>query len=158
MPQLDPTWFASQLFWLVVCFSILYIVLSRCILPPLQGVIASRKGAIDGDLVAAQKFKEDAEAARLDYEKTLLQSREAAQKLLADAEINSKEKAQSASKALEAQVATQLANASKNITVKKQELLSALMPEIAGFSSMITEKLTSRTPSVVQVETAIKNI
>lgn len=158
MPQLDPTWFASELFWLVICFSVLYLLLSRLILPPLQGVITLRKNAVDGDLLAAQEFKLQAETARQSYEKTAADARNNAQNLMSEAEANSKEQAVQASKALDAQVATQIANAAKNITAKKQEMLSALSPKVSDFSAQIAEKLTAHTPTEDMVKRAIQSM
>jgi F-type H+-transporting ATPase subunit b len=145
VPQLDPTWFASQLFWLVICFTVLYLLLSRLVLPPLMGVISSRQGAIDADLVAAQEFKTQAEAAKQGYEKTLAEARLSAQSLMIEAETTSKEQFQQAVKALDVQVTTQLTNASKNLSAKKQEMLAAIAPQISDFSSLIVEKITLQT-------------
>ena len=143
MPQLDPTWFASQLFWLVICFTVLYLLLSKLILPSLLGVITSRKNAIDEDLLAAQKFKENAEIARQNYEQTLANSRINAQNLLNEAGEMQKEHAKQAGIALDLQVATQLANAVKTINAKKQEMLAALTPQVSEFATLIAEKLTA---------------
>ena len=145
MPQLDPRWFASQLFWLVICFTVLYLLLSKLVLPSLLGVITLRKNAIDEDLLAAQKFKENAELARQTYEQTLANSRINAQNLLDEAGEMQKEHAKQASIALDLQVATQLANAVKTITVKKQEMLATLTPQVSEFSALIAKKLTAPT-------------
>lgn len=158
MPQLDPTWFASQLFWLVVCFTILYTLLSRLILPPLQGVIMNRKSTIDHDVSKAQQLKSDAELAKQSYEQTLVQSRVQAQDLMNEAAIASKAQAEQSTKTLDAQVAVQLANATKNITEKKQELMANLMPQVSEFSAIIVEKLTNKKPSEEQLKKALGNI
>lgn len=154
MPQLDPTWFASQLFWLFICFTVLYILLSRLILPPLQGVITSRKTAIENDLNVAQELKSMAEQAKLSYETTLIKSRDSARSLIAEAEANSKKRSEEAIKALDAQVAVQSANATAAISAKKQEFLNELMPATLEFSSLIVEKLTKHAPSAEQLKSA----
>ena len=154
MPQLDSTWFASQLFWLFICFTVLYVLLSRFILPPLQSVIASRKGAIDSDLSAAQELKSSAEQAKLSYESTLVKSRDAARSLIAEAEAASKAQKEEAIKALDAHIAVQSANASASISAKKQQLINELLPDTLGFSSLIVEKLTNHAPSTDQLKHA----
>lgn len=154
MPQLDPTWFASQLFWLFVCFTILYMLLSRIILPPLQGVIATRKDTIEGDLNAAQEFKTSAEQAKLSYEETLAKSRESARILMTEAEVANKARAEEATKALDAQMAVQSANAIAVISSKKKEIMDSLMPFTLEFSSLIVEKLTKHSPNPEQLEKA----
>ena len=40
MPQLNPEFFASQIFWLIISFAILYIVMAKFALPKIADVIA----------------------------------------------------------------------------------------------------------------------
>ena len=75
MPQLDPTWFASQVFWLVLTFAALYFVVSRMALPQLQDIVARRKQTVASDLERAQNLQAQAEKARQDYERTLADAR-----------------------------------------------------------------------------------
>ena len=155
MPQLDPTWFASQLFWLFVTFSVLYLLLSQSVLPPLQKIISSRKAVIDNDLIVAQELKLKAEQAKQSYEETLVKSRATAQALITDAEVASKVRAEDAIKALDTQIAVQSANASTAILGKKQEFMNELIPATAEFSALIVEKLTNHAPSADQVKRAL---
>jgi F-type H+-transporting ATPase subunit b len=85
MPQLDPTWFASQIFWLVVSFVTLYVVLSRFVLPPLVDVVARRKQTMEGDINQAQRLKSDAEIAKTDYERMAAEARNTAQQQITEA-------------------------------------------------------------------------
>lgn len=151
MPQLDSTWFASQIFWLVICFTTLYLVLSKVILPPLQNVISTRKGAIDSDLAVAQNLKSQAELAKQQYEATLISSREAAQNIINEAEIEAKKRSEEAKKALEIQISIKLSNASAAIATKKQELMNEVTPSTVELSSLIVKKLTDNTPSKGQL-------
>lgn len=156
MPQLDPTWFASQIFWLFVSFSLLYFLLSKVVLPPLQKIIELRKTSIEDDLTAAQKLKEEAEEARKSYEETLVRSRDSAQSLIAEAEIEAKKGAEEAIKSLDAQLATQSQTASRKIEEKKKELVDGLMLSTSDFSKIIVEKLTGKVPSAEQIEKALE--
>src|SRR4051812_21405716 len=115
MPQLDSTWFASQLFWLLVSFAALYFLLARLVLPPLQGVLARRAQVMATDLDTAQRAKSQAEEARQAYERTLAEARARSQALIADAMREHKAKAEQAGKELDAQIAQRLADAEKKI-------------------------------------------
>ncbi len=75
MPQLDPTSFPSQLFWLAVCFGTMLLVLSAFVLPRITRTLTARQGQIDGDLEAAEKLRADAEAALAAYDAALQQAR-----------------------------------------------------------------------------------
>ena len=69
MPQLDPTTFAPQLFWLVVTFVLLYLVMWKLVIPKIGEILQDRQIRIDNDLDKADHLKIEAEAAREAYEK-----------------------------------------------------------------------------------------
>ena len=57
LPQLNPEHYASQIFWLAITFGLLFIVLSRVVLPKIAGGLQARKNRIEGDLNAAERSK-----------------------------------------------------------------------------------------------------
>ncbi|MDK8872876.1 MULTISPECIES: F0F1 ATP synthase subunit B' [Paracoccus] len=83
MPQLDFTTFGNQIFWLLVILAVIYWVLSRIALPRIGGVISDRQGAITGDLMAAEEFKQKAKEAEAAYDKALADARAEAGKIVA---------------------------------------------------------------------------
>ncbi|MFN3314941.1 MAG: F0F1 ATP synthase subunit B' [Hyphomonas sp.] len=83
LPQLDVTTFANQIFWLVVTLVILYLVLSRVALPRIAAVLSDRQGAMTGDLMAAEEFKQKAREAEAAYDKALAEARSEAHRIVA---------------------------------------------------------------------------
>jgi F-type H+-transporting ATPase subunit b len=79
MPQLDPTTFPTQLFWLAVVFIVLYLVMSRIALPRVREAIDTRAAKIDGDLGAAAEARGRTETLLAEYEKALATARAEAQ-------------------------------------------------------------------------------
>mgnify|MGYP005646916751 FL=1 len=75
MPQLNPEFWISQIFWLTLTFGILYIVLSRLILPKISNNLESRKSQILENIEAAEKQREDSEAKLEEYEKIISKSK-----------------------------------------------------------------------------------
>lgn len=144
MPQLDPTWFASQIFWLAVCFTLLYVLLSRAVLPKLGGIIERRADTVSGDLASAEVAKNMAQQAQQDYEQTLAQSREMAQGLINEVMEENKEHAEKTLRAMDAEVAKKLTEAHNRITNKKHELLASMTPVAAEFAAMLAEKITMK--------------
>lgn len=71
LPQLDPTTFSSQIFWLFVFFILLYLILSSVALPKIATVIERRRLKISNDLEDAKTLKEDALELKDAYEKSL---------------------------------------------------------------------------------------
>ena len=58
MPQLDPTYWASQAFWLILVFTILYISIAKFYLPKIKNNLDERENKIKEDFDAANKFKD----------------------------------------------------------------------------------------------------
>ena len=68
-PPFDPTYFASQLFWLAISFAVLYFLLSRFVLPRIGGAIEERRDRIADDLDAAASMRDQANETVRAYEK-----------------------------------------------------------------------------------------
>ncbi len=75
MPQLNPEFWISQIFWLILTFGILYIVLSKLILPKISNNLESRKSQILENIEAADKQREDSELKLKQYEEIILKSK-----------------------------------------------------------------------------------
>ena len=82
MPQLNPEFWASQIFWLILIFSSLYIILWKIFLPKITDGIENRKSRIIGDLNETQKLKENAEKKLREYNKIIEESKKEAKKII----------------------------------------------------------------------------
>lgn len=74
MPQFDLTWYPSQIFWLIVCFVILYIAMRYFLLPPLQEIMKERDHKIQSILRQADKFNAEADRLLQEYQKYIDQA------------------------------------------------------------------------------------
>jgi len=75
MPQLNPEFWISQIVWLVLTFGILYIVLSKLILPKISDNLESRKSQILENIETAEKQREESEKKLKEFEKIILDSK-----------------------------------------------------------------------------------
>ena len=115
MPQLNPEFWASQIFWLVLIFGSLYILLSKLILPKISNNLEARKSEIAENIEAAEKQRNESDQKLKDYEKIISQSKteaknlfsQARQKILSD--INSKKES------LEKEIDEEIKKAEKEI-------------------------------------------
>lgn len=82
MPQLDVTWFPTQLVWLALTFIALYAVIALVAAPRIGGVLEERQRRIDDDLERAAALKAEAEAAIASYEKAMTEARNGARDVL----------------------------------------------------------------------------
>jgi F-type H+-transporting ATPase subunit b len=131
MPQFDPTWFASQIFWLLVIFAIFYYVLSSAVLPKLGGAIEAREKQIEGDLARAGALKSETDKMVAAYEKSLAESRAKAQSVRAETEAANAKHAAERSAAQAAQLADRIKTAETRIADARKAAL-ANVETIAG--------------------------
>ena len=75
MPQLNPEFWVSQIVWLVLTFGILYIVLSKLILPKISDNLESRKSQILENIEMAEAQREESEKKLKEFEKIILESK-----------------------------------------------------------------------------------
>ena len=78
-PPFESEHFPSQLVWLTITFVLLYALMSRIALPRIGAIMAERSKVIGDDLAAAERFKEQSNAAAAAYEKSLADARTRAQ-------------------------------------------------------------------------------
>ena len=82
MPQLNPEFWVAQIFWLLLTFSILYIIIWKIFLPKITYSIENRKSRIVNDLNDAQKLKETAEEKLNEYNKIIDNAKNEAKKIM----------------------------------------------------------------------------
>ena len=75
MPQLNPEFWVSQIFWLIIIFGSLYLVLSKLILPKISSNLESRKSLISDNIEAADRQREESEIKLKEYNSIINQSK-----------------------------------------------------------------------------------
>jgi len=81
MPQLNPEFWISQIFWLIITFGFLYIVLSKLILPKISANLELRKSQISDNIEAADKQREESESKLKEYDEIILKSKNEAKNI-----------------------------------------------------------------------------
>jgi F-type H+-transporting ATPase subunit b len=156
-PPFQKETFASQLFWLVICFAALYLMVSKLILPRMGTIISERRDRIDGDLAEAGRMKDDANAAVAAYEKALADARARAQAIAADTRDKLHAQAEANRKDLEAKLHSKLAEAEKSIAATKSSAMSNVRGIAHEAASAIVTRLTGTTPSPDVVASAVED-
>lgn len=126
LPQLDTSTFATQIFWLLVSFLLLYVIMSKIAVPRIADVLAERQERIEDDIETADRLRGEAEAVKAEYERAVADSRSKAQELVrqamdkvaaahAKAEGEAAKKTAETTKAAEARIAEQRTQALSNL-------------------------------------------
>ena len=129
-PPFQVDTFASQLLWLAIFFVALYLLAARFALPRVGSIIEERRRRITGDLAAAARMRDDAEAANAAYEKTLAAARGRAQASAAETRAKLDADAAANRKTVEANLHGRLAEADRAIAARKAAAMASL-PGIA---------------------------
>ena len=141
MPQLNPEFWISQIFWLTLTFGILYMVLSKLILPKISANLESRKSQIQDNIEAAEKQREDSESKLKEYEEIVFKSKLEAKKIFKDSrekiikDINNKKET------LEKQIDDEIEKAEKEIEVVKKNAPEKINKIAIETSSELVKKI-----------------
>ena len=84
MPQLNPEFYLSQIFWLIITFSFLLLILWRVSLPKIRNAIERRNGKINGDLEIAKKSQEKGEKIQTEIDNSLAEAHNKTQSKIND--------------------------------------------------------------------------
>jgi F-type H+-transporting ATPase subunit b len=154
-PPFETSTFASQLVSLVIAFVALYVIVSRFALPRVESVIDARQNAIEGDLAAAQKFKDDSDAALKAYETELASARTRAQAIGNETRDKLNAASEAERKTLEDQLAAKLAAAEKQIAQTRESAMSNVRGIAADAAGAIVQRLTGIAPDSKAVSSAV---
>jgi F-type H+-transporting ATPase subunit b len=145
-PPFQADSFASQLLWLAIFFGALYLLAAKLALPRVGSIIDARRGRIGGDLAAATRMRDEAEAANAAYEKTLADARARAQATAAATREKLDAQAAANRKEVEAKFHARLAEADQAIAARKAAAMASL-PGIAEDAAVaIIMRLTGTAP------------
>ena len=124
MPQLNPEFWASQVFWLILIFSSLYVIIWKLFLPKITNSIENRKLKIVNDLNETQKLKDNAEKKLQEYNKIIENSKKDAKKIIEDGKKKLNREIESKKQKFNEEIEKDLTNVEKEIkNLKKSSIL-----------------------------------
>ncbi|MEM7215590.1 MAG: F0F1 ATP synthase subunit B [Pseudomonadota bacterium] len=139
-PPFDPTYFASQLLWLVITFGVFYLIMSRVVIPRLAGILEIRKDRISRDLDETQRLKAEADAAHAAYEHDLAEAKRNAHAIALEATEKAKEEASKAREKVEAELAEKMAESEAHIAGIKEKALA----EVGTIAADTTQEIVAQ--------------
>lgn len=154
-PPFQKDTFASQLVSLLVAFVALYLIVSRIALPRVGKTIDDRQKAIEGDLAAAQKLKDESDGALRAYESELAAARSRAQAIGAETREKLNAASEAERKALEERLSLKLADAEKTITSTREAAMRNVRGIAADAAAAIVQRLAGVAPDSPSVERAV---
>lgn len=143
-PAFDPTWFASQLFWLAFFFLGLYYTLGRFVLPKLSDTLEKRANRIAADLD---------EAARLNNQS--VEAQKALELRLAQARAKARETGDKAREKTEAELATETARVDADLA-RKLETAEGRISKLRADAMKNVEQIAVDTAEAMTARLGVK--
>ena len=141
MPQLDASTYLSQAFWLVICFGILFFVMTKVALPRVSEVLNLRDSKIRHDIEAAEKLKAEAEDIQAKINSNLAQARSDAADVLRRATEQAAEYAATATAKTDASINNTVSEALENIEQAKAKAVKDIDSAVVATARGIVKKL-----------------
>jgi F-type H+-transporting ATPase subunit b len=154
-PPFQSQYYPSQFVWLVLTFSLLYVLMAKLALPRIGSIIAERSKRIADDIAAAQRLKQQSEAAQAGYESALADARARAQQIANATREQEAAAAEETNKRLEAELHERLAAAETSITTTRSAAMANVGAIAAEAASAIVERLIGRAPAAHDVAAAV---
>jgi F-type H+-transporting ATPase subunit b len=158
MPQIDQivATYASQVFWLLVVFGLIYFVIAKGMLTKVGATVDARAKKIADDLEEAERAKAAAQAAEVTYLAEMNAARGDAGKINATAKAEAAADTDVKVKAAEAVAAKTLEAAEARIAAAKSQAMTGVAQVASDAASAIIAKLTGTSVGEADVASAVQ--
>tara|TARA_B100000579_G_scaffold367589_1_gene328046 strand:+ start:217 stop:708 length:492 start_codon:yes stop_codon:yes gene_type:complete len=157
MPQLNPEFFVSQLFWLALTFSFLFIFLWRISLPRIGNVLEKRERKISEDLAAAKELQIEAEKIQETIESQIKQAKADSADMIKSSSLSLLEKAQVELSKLDKELDAKIEQSAQTIEKNKNDSVLQIQSQINEITKLILSKVSSFQVSEDEIKSAVNN-
>jgi F-type H+-transporting ATPase subunit b len=158
MPQLDPKYWASQAFWLILVFTILYISIAKFYLPKIKNNLDNRENQIKDDLDDANRFKELSESKLKEYEKILEDTKKEVLKIHLESKTLLEKDIQAKKSVVEKEIESEILKAQKEIIELKKNSISDIQKVSENIASSIIENISGDKLNESSIKAAVEDI
>ena len=143
MPQLEITTYPSQIFWLVVSFVILYLIMSRFIIPKISSVIKSRESEIKNNIHISEQMYKDTEIINNEYEETKKNIENEARGIINHLKETTSKKINNSTELLKKRLEQKLEKNEQEIINNKKKVLKEIKKISLNLSEEIIRKISN---------------
>jgi F-type H+-transporting ATPase subunit b len=158
MPQLDPTYWASQAFWLVLVFLVLYLSIAKFYLPKIKKNLDDRENKIKEDLDEANNLKVLSEKKFKEYEVILENSKKEVTKILLESKKILDKDIQNKKEAMEKEIEIEISKAQKEILYQKKSSINSINSISQDIASNIIEKISGDKMNESSIKAAVEDV
>ena len=142
MPQLDPKYWFSQSFWLILIFVVLYLSLSKFFIPKIKDNLDNREKKINENLDEAKELAELSEKKSSDYENEIAIAKKEVIKIIADSKKQLDKNISQKKEQFEKELENEIKKVEKEILNTKKESSNLINTIAEEISAKIIENIT----------------
>ena len=158
MPQLDPKYWASQAFWLILVFTVLYISIAKFYLPKIKSNLDNRENRIKDDIEDANKFNELSDSKLKEYEKILENAKKEVIKIHIESKNLLDKEIQTKKNTIEKEIEKEITKAQKEIGDLKKNSISDIQKISENIASSIIETISGDKLNESSIKAAVEDI
>lgn len=148
--------FASQLFWLIVSFGLIYLIVGRGMLPKIEATVDARDKKIAEDLAEAERARARADEIEESHRLETERSRAEAQKVTQAAKDAAARDREARVKAADAETATRVEAAEVRIRAAADAAMAEIETVAAEAAQDMVQRLSGATVSSEEARTAVR--
>ena len=156
MPQLDPKYWYSQAFWLILVFTLLYLTISKFFVPKIKNGLDDRDNKIKDDLDEAKSLKDLADKKLLEYEDIIKNGKKEVQKIMLENKNKLNNEIKNKKEIIEKEIEKEIENAQKEILSLKKSSINDISKISGEIASKIIEEISGDKLNQSSIEAAIK--
>jgi len=158
LPQLDPTWYPSQIFWLFVVFGTLYFLLVNTVLPQISLTLENRHSRIQNDIESAEKERQKAEEIHLDYERIISEARLKSNNIYKDLDASLNLADAKETESFNARYQAEVKKTEQRIENSKREALEHMTSIAAEMASQAAHKIVGISTDLDKATVIVKDL
>lgn len=158
MPQLNSEFFISQIFWLVITFTFLFIFLWRISLPRISSVLEKRENKINTDIAKAKQLQTEAEEIQKNIDNQLLKAKSETVDLVKVATSNFQDHASKELLQLDNELNKKLEESARIIKKNKIDSLKEIHTQIYDITKLTLSKISNISVNDDEIKEVVDNL
>lgn len=148
--------YASQIFWLLIVFGLIYFVIGRAMLPKVTSTVEARDSKIAEDLAEAERARARADEIEADYRARIAEARAVAQKAAQDAKAQAQADAEKRVKAADKKLDAKMVEAEEQVQAALTEALTSVEDVAAEAAQDIVARVSGAKVTKPKATKAVK--
>ena len=154
LPQLDPTWYASQSVWMLITFCAMFLVVWRFVIPAMRATVDVRRSRIENDIRETEKLKTEAADLLKQLEQAQASVKAETQAVIARAQSEAQALMKQTESEFTDRLAAYTAQKERELTESKKAALREIAAVSGALSAEMTQKLARIAVSVEETDKA----